>query len=192
MLSLGAEKIHVDWRIDRPEKSNSRFSHFAKATKKGLVPQVAWTTGSSYCRRTVFFVKYEKTHNCVVHVHATLQILENYGVIIWTTLFANSMNCNKLLKNDVTFVLWPSICDPPVNVLRILQNWETRKGVKEQANFCEPTVQSKGIWVLCDCRLWFKVSRSTGNLELVKFNITVTMIRNETLLFFNRHYQRVT
>jgi hypothetical protein len=76
---------------------------------------------------------------------------------------ANGVNCNKLLTNDVTYVLWPSICDPPVNVLLILQKWYTRENVKEQANFCEPTVKSKGILVVCNYWLCFKVSQSTGN-----------------------------
>jgi len=50
------------------------FLNLRTLLKKGLVPQVARTSRSSYCKGAVFFVMYEKTHNCVVYAHAALQI----------------------------------------------------------------------------------------------------------------------
>ena len=164
--------IQADGRTVRPEEAKSRFWHFANApTKKGLVRPVGWIGRSSYCKWTVFVVTYEKTHTCVVHVCATLQMWENC-VIIWSTLFANGMNCNTLLKNDVSLcsmalAMW-SLSKGSAYSTERRNTWQCQK----QANFCEPTVQIQGICVVFDYRLCFKVSHSIGNLEMVKWKIT--------------------
>jgi hypothetical protein len=80
---------------------------------------------------------------------------------------------------------------PQQHVIPILENGETKVSVNQQDNFCEPTVHSEFFLFFYDHRLCFKVPQSIEHLELVTFNITVTMIRIETF-YFNRHYQSLT
>jgi len=147
--------IQADGRRDRPEESNSRFSHFANASEKRISSAGSMNQQVFVLQRSCVLCQARKDAQlCGLCTCRSPNLRElrcdnlNYAI-------ANGVNCNKVFTNGVTYVLWPSICDPPVNVLRILQKWETRESVKEQANFCEPTVKSKGILVVCDYWLCF-------------------------------------
>jgi len=97
--------IQADGRRDRPEESNSRFSHFANASEKRISSAGSMNQQVFVLQRSCVLCQARKDAQlCGLCTCRSPNLRElrcdnlNYAI-------ANGVNCNKVFTNGVTYVL---------------------------------------------------------------------------------------